>query len=143
MRNPLKKVVRSVARRAAGTGHIEDGLARMRSRLTAIDRRQRAQEEQLSDLGQRLQEIENHLRAMGDPVREVTRRQDRLETRVVADKVDPALARLSALEDEVHQSRQLNRRMAELTDLVGQLLLPSSDRDDQALRARLDAFDAH
>ena len=34
------------------------------------------------------------------------------------------LARLRALEDEVQENRQLNRRIAELTDVVEELLLP-------------------
>ena len=39
-------------------------------------------------------------------------------------------ARLAALEDEVQENRQLNRRIAELTDVVAELLLPLADRDD-------------
>jgi len=39
-------------------------------------------------------------------------------------------ARLRALEDEVQELRQLNRRIAELTDVVGELLIPIQDRDE-------------
>ena len=39
-------------------------------------------------------------------------------------------ARLTALEDEVQELRQLNRRIAELTDVVGELLVPIQDRDE-------------
>jgi len=39
-------------------------------------------------------------------------------------------ARLAALEDEVQELRQLNRRIAELTDVVAELLIPIQDRDE-------------
>jgi hypothetical protein len=38
-------------------------------------------------------------------------------------------ARLTALEAEVQEQRQLSRRVAELTDLVTDLLVPLSRRD--------------
>ncbi|GAB3772152.1 hypothetical protein FB382_002963 [Nocardioides ginsengisegetis] len=38
-------------------------------------------------------------------------------------------ARLVALEEEVQEQRQLNRRLAELTDVVAELLIPIQDRD--------------
>jgi hypothetical protein len=38
-------------------------------------------------------------------------------------------ARLTALEAEVQEQRQLSRRVAELTDLVTNLLVPLSQRD--------------
>jgi t-SNARE complex subunit (syntaxin) len=38
-------------------------------------------------------------------------------------------ARLAALEAEVQEQRQLSRRVAELTDLVTDLLVPLSQRD--------------
>jgi hypothetical protein len=38
--------------------------------------------------------------------------------------------RLSALEDEVQECRQLNLRLAELVDVVAELLLPVADRDE-------------
>ena len=38
-------------------------------------------------------------------------------------------ARLTALEAEVQEQRQLSRRVAELTDLVTDLLVPLSQRD--------------
>ncbi len=39
-------------------------------------------------------------------------------------------ARLAALEAEVQENRQLNRRIAELTDVVAELLIPVADRDE-------------
>lgn len=38
--------------------------------------------------------------------------------------------RLRALEAEAQENRQLNRRIAELTDLVTELLVPVEDRDE-------------
>ena len=40
-------------------------------------------------------------------------------------------ARVAALEAEVQENRQLNRRIAELTDVVTELLIPLADRDDE------------
>lgn len=38
--------------------------------------------------------------------------------------------RVQVLEDEVQECRQLNLRLAELTDVVGELLLPVAQRDE-------------
>lgn len=38
-------------------------------------------------------------------------------------------ARVKALEEEVQENRQLNRRIAELTDVVTELLIPLEARD--------------
>lgn len=39
-------------------------------------------------------------------------------------------ARVAELEEEVQECRQLNLRLAELTDLVQELLLPVAQRDE-------------
>lgn len=39
-------------------------------------------------------------------------------------------ARLDALEAEVQENRRLNRRIAELTDLVAELVVPLARRED-------------
>ena len=51
-------------------------------------------------------------------------------------------ARLAALEAEVQENRQLNRRIAELTDVVVELLVPLQDRDEEQVRATLAAYRA-
>lgn len=38
--------------------------------------------------------------------------------------------RIETLEAEVQENRQLNRRIAELTDVVAELLVPLTERDD-------------
>jgi predicted RNase H-like nuclease (RuvC/YqgF family) len=48
--------------------------------------------------------------------------------------------RVAVLEDEVKESRRLNRRLAELTDVVQELLLPEAQRDDERLSERLEKY---
>ena len=50
--------------------------------------------------------------------------------------------RLTALEAEVQENRQLHRRVAELTDVVAELLLPVADRDEERVREQLAAYRA-
>ncbi|MFC4783472.1 DUF6752 domain-containing protein [Nocardioides sp. MAHUQ-72] len=45
--------------------------------------------------------------------------------------------RLALLEAEVQENRQLNRRIAELTDVVAELLIPVVDRDRERAQAVL------
>ena len=68
----------------------------------------------------------NRLRAQGDVVRDRLRR---LRRRTVG-----VHGRLSALEAEAQENRQLNRRIAELTDVVAELLVPLADRDEESSR---------
>ncbi|WP_340536713.1 DUF6752 domain-containing protein [Nocardioides sp. GXZ039] len=51
-------------------------------------------------------------------------------------------ARLAALEAEVQENRQLHRRVAELTDVVAELLLPVADRDEDGVRRALEEYRA-
>jgi hypothetical protein len=48
--------------------------------------------------------------------------------------------RVAALESEVQESRRLNRRIAELTDVVQELLLPEPQRDEERLSKRLETY---
>lgn len=50
--------------------------------------------------------------------------------------------RIKALEKEMQESRQLNKRLAEITDVVAEVLLPAEQRDDERLRAVLARYDA-
>ncbi|WP_408896023.1 DUF6752 domain-containing protein [Nocardioides sp. R1-1] len=50
--------------------------------------------------------------------------------------------RVRALEEEVQENRQLNRRIAELTDVVAELLLPLQAQDRQRVDDVLDRFRA-
>jgi hypothetical protein len=51
-------------------------------------------------------------------------------------------ARLTALEAEVQENRRLNRRIAELTDVVAELLIPLAERDEQRAQEALAAYRA-
>ena len=50
------------------------------------------------------------------------------------------LARVRTLEAEVQECRQMNLRLAELCDVVTELLLPVADRDEAAVRQVLDKY---
>jgi transcription initiation factor TFIIIB Brf1 subunit/transcription initiation factor TFIIB len=65
--------------------------------------------------------------AAGGPAKSLDNRQQLIKLR----------QRVADLEDEVIENRQLARRIAELTDVVEQLLLPEDVRDSGRLEARL------
>lgn len=49
----------------------------------------------------------------------------------------PLRRRVAALEEEVQECRALNVRIAELTDIVAELLVPVAQRDEERLQALL------
>jgi uncharacterized coiled-coil protein SlyX len=51
-------------------------------------------------------------------------------------------ARVAELETEVQECRQVNLRLAELTDVVAELLLPVAQRDQSRIDEILQRFDA-
>ena len=50
--------------------------------------------------------------------------------------------RVAVLEDEIQECRELNLRLAELLDVVGELLLPVADRDEEAMKEVLRRYTA-
>lgn len=48
--------------------------------------------------------------------------------------------RVERLEAEVQEVRRFSRRLAELTDIVEEVLVPAADRDDERLRRVLDDY---
>jgi len=56
-------------------------------------------------------------------------------------RIDRLDARVAELEHSLHEERQLQRRVAELTDVVSELLVPAMDRDDERVRGALDRLD--
>jgi hypothetical protein len=50
--------------------------------------------------------------------------------------------RVRVLEAEVQECRQLNVRLAELCDVVSELLLPAAERDEAALAEALERYRA-
>lgn len=60
-------------------------------------------------------------------------RRDTSDSTGLAAKVARLTARVVELEAEVQENRQLNMRLAELTDVVQELLLPVAQRDQKRL----------
>jgi uncharacterized protein DUF6752 len=76
--------------------------------------------------------------AVNRPLRE--RMVERVARAVAGDRLDQLQQRLEDLEAEVQECRQLNVRLAEVTDLVEQLLLPAAARDEERLAAAVEKY---
>jgi hypothetical protein len=61
--------------------------------------------------------------------------------RELATRVAELEERVVQLEAEVQECRALNRRLADVVDVVTELLVPAMDRDDEAVRQALERFD--
>lgn len=59
---------------------------------------------------------------------------------VAGDRLDQLQQRLDDVEAEVQECRQLNIRLAEVTDLVEQLLLPMAARDEEKIAAAVEKY---
>jgi len=46
-------------------------------------------------------------------------------------------ARVAALEEAVEENRRLNQRLADVIDVVTEVLVPAADRDDERLKEAL------
>lgn len=55
----------------------------------------------------------------------------------VDEEVRALRGRVERLEREVHEARRLHQRLAELTDVVSEVLVPAADRDDGKIRTIL------
>jgi uncharacterized protein DUF6752 len=64
----------------------------------------------------------------------------RFRAGVRAGSLDALRERVATLEDEVQECRQLNLRLAELTDVVEELLLPIAQRDEQRVSELLEKY---
>jgi hypothetical protein len=63
---------------------------------------------------------------------------DRLRGRLDTDgRVQDLDRRVRELEESVHENRLLNQRLADVLDVVTELLVPAVDRDDERLRTAL------
>jgi hypothetical protein len=65
---------------------------------------------------------------------------ERLARAVAGDRLESLQRRLDELEAEVQECRQLNIRLAEITDLVEQLLLPMASRDEEKIAAAVEKY---
>ncbi len=55
-------------------------------------------------------------------------------------QVEELRDRVAVLEDEVQECRQLNLRLAELIDVVGELLLPVAERDEARIAEAMERY---
>jgi hypothetical protein len=78
----------------------------------------------------------------GSPVRRgfKDRAVERVARAVAGDRLDNLQRRLDELEAEVQECRQLNLRLAEVTDLVEQLLLPMAAQDQERIAAAVEKY---
>ncbi len=65
---------------------------------------------------------------------------ERVARAVAGRRLDDLQQRLEHLEAEVQECRQLNIRLAEVTDLVEQLLLPMAARDEEKIAAAVEKY---
>jgi hypothetical protein len=68
------------------------------------------------------------------------RRPARREVGALRRQVRELRARVEELETEVQEARQLNKRVAELTDIVAEVLLPVDRRDEDRIREGLERY---
>ena len=50
---------------------------------------------------------------------------------------DDLVQRLAALEEAVEENRRLNQRLADVIDVVVEVLVPAAEREDERMRAAL------
>jgi flagellar biosynthesis/type III secretory pathway chaperone len=72
--------------------------------------------------------------------KEAARSVGRFRAGVQAEGIEALRERVAELEDEVQECRQLNLRLAELTDVVQELLLPVAARDEERIGAVLEKY---
>jgi hypothetical protein len=69
--------------------------------------------------------------------RQAARNLGRFRAGVRSEGIEALRDRVAVLEAEVQECRQLNLRLAELTDVVEELLLPAAQRDEEQISALL------
>jgi uncharacterized protein YciW len=79
------------------------------------------------------------MRNIADPSRLMARLRSRRhpDDALSTEQKQSLAARVAALEDAVEESRQLNQRLADVVDVVTEVLVPAADRDDERLREAL------
>ena len=56
--------------------------------------------------------------------------------------IDALRRRVAELETEVQEARHLNKRLADIADVMAEVLLPAGERDEERLREVLSRYDA-
>jgi phosphoserine phosphatase len=93
------------------------------------------------------QSISERLRHKAGRARSVLRerrgapRDELQDGRALRQQVSRLRKRVVDLEQEVQELRRLSPRLAELADLVQELLVPAAKRDDERLKELLDDYD--
>ena len=64
----------------------------------------------------------------------------KFRARAARGELDELRARVEELESEVQEGRQMNLRLAELTDVVQELLLPVAARDESKVNELLERY---
>lgn len=72
--------------------------------------------------------------------KQAARTLGRFRAGVQAESLQALRERVTVLEQEVQECRQLNLRLAELTDVVQELLLPVARRDEERLSVLLEKY---
>jgi hypothetical protein len=72
--------------------------------------------------------------------KQAARTLGRFRAGVQAESLQALRERVTVLEQEVQECRQLNLRLAELTDVVQELLLPIARRDEERLSVLLEKY---
>jgi flagellar biosynthesis/type III secretory pathway chaperone len=72
--------------------------------------------------------------------KQAARTLGRFRAGVHAESLQALRERVTVLEQEVQECRQLNLRLAELTDVVQELLLPMAQRDEERLSVLLEKY---
>lgn len=81
------------------------------------------------------------LRALGGVPAQQPARQGPPPGRRALKEVRALRERVAQLEEEVQEGRHLNKRLAEIVDVVAEVLLPAGDRDEERLTRLLQDYD--
>lgn len=82
-------------------------------------------------------QMKDRVRSRG---KKAARNLGRFRAGVRAEGLEALKERVAELEEEVQECRQLNLRLAELTDVVQELLLPIAQRDEQRVTEIMERY---
>lgn len=123
----MKQRIQAGARRLAGwlapsvMASISE-IPRLRAQVREAQQRAATATKRTQALRKRVEKVERHRHAAAE--RQIRQLQDRV----------------ARLETELKLERQLSRHVAEVTDVVQEVLLPAASRDDDRLREALERY---
>jgi chromosome segregation ATPase len=114
------------------------GIDELHRRLETLEAERTARDADLAVLREALEQAQQERWQLHRRTERLEAESLRARERFDAGDVDPAalIARMEELEDGLHEARRLNVRIAELTDIVTELVLPLHDREIDASRLR-------